>query len=286
MVCLSELRNFKLGLDLSTCGLSCILSLAVIYFIYKYSLLKVYSFRILAYISFNDFSRSLIGILESLLPYSHSACLFYGFLDNFIYVSNMILALYLTFTIYQIIVLEKFSFEKYHKYWVFSSFFGSALLEALPFITNSYGMEGVICEILINRTGTLWRFLGLYTPLVIMLIIIIILTYKVHKKITVLKNISFNSIVFERGLIYAIIISIVFFPFMIIRLIQYFENNCITENCVIVMYSIYILQGTFNAAAFFNNKTILQLLSGKETIIGDSFQLNSTLAISFSSNIN
>ena len=286
MVCLSKIAMFKLGLDLSTCGLSCILSLAVIYFIFKYSLQKVYSFRILAYISFNDFSRSLFGIFETLLPYSRPACLFYGFLDNYIYISNMILALYLTFTIYQIVVLEEFSFEKYHKYWLFCSIFGSAFLQALPFITNSYGMEGVICELLIDKVGTLWRFLVLYTPLLIMLIIIIILSSKIYKKISVLENISFSSIVFERGLIYAIIISIVFVPFMILRLIQYFVNNCATENSVIIMYNIYILQGSLNAAAFFNNKTILQLISNKEKDIGDSFQIYGTLAISFSSNIN
>ena len=286
MVCLSEIPYFQLGLDLSTSGLSLILSLLVIYFIFKNSLFKVYSFKILTYISINDCIRSLVGIFESLLPYNHSACLIYGFLYNYIYLSNMIFALYLTFTIFQIVVAENFSFEKNHKYWVFSSVFGSAFVQALPFITNSYGMEGVICEILIDETGTYWRYFGLYTPGLFMLIIIIILSYKIYKKIRELNTITFTSIVFERGLIYAIIISIILFPFITIRLFQYFDNNCSAQNTVMIMNSLFILQGSFNAVAFFKNKTILNLFTHKKTRIRDSSQVLGSLLISFSSDIN
>ena len=286
MVCFSEIPNFQLGLDLSTSGLSLILNLLVIYFIIKNSLFKVYSFKILTYISINDSIRSLVGVFEALLPYNHSACLIYGFLYNYIYLSNMIFALYLTFSIFQIVVAENFSFEKYHKYWVFSSVFGSAFVQALPFITNSYGTEDHICEILIDETGTFWRFFGLYTPLLIMLIIIIILSYKIYKKIRELNTITFPSIVFERGLIYAIIISIILLPVFIIRLYQYFDNNCSAKNSMIIMNSLFILQGTFNAIAFFNNKTILYLLTHKKTILGESFQARGSLNISFSSDIN
>lgn len=286
MVCFSEIPNFQLGLDLSTSGLSLILNLLVIYFIIKNSLFKVYSFKILTYISINDSIRSLVGVFEALLPYNHSACLIYGFLYNYIYLSNMIFALYLTFSIFQIVVAENFSFEKYHNYWVFSSVFGSAFVQALPFITNSYGTEDHICEILIDETGTFWRFFGLYTPLLIMLIIIIILSYKIYKKIRELNTITFPSIVFERGLIYAIIISIILLPVFIIRLFQYFDNNCSAKNSMIIMNSLFILQGTFNAIAFFNNKTILYLLTHKKTILGESFQARGSLNISFSSDIN
>lgn len=286
MVCLSKVPNFELSINLLTCGMSCILSLLVVYYICKKSLFKVFSFRILTYISLNDFLRSLTGLLESLLPYNHSACLFYGYLDNYFYVSNMTFSLCLTFTIYQIIVLEEFSFEKYHNCWVIFSVFGSGFIAALPFITNSYGHEGVICQILIDEKGCFWRFFDVYTPLFIMLIIISILSYKVYKKVKILDNISFTTIVFERGLIYAIIISIVFIPFLIIRLVQIFYNGCEIENFIIILHCMYILQGSFNAAAFFNNKTIGKLLSSNYSIDRDSYRINGSLIISYSSDIN
>ena len=272
-------------LNICSCGLSFIFSVIVIYLIFKTSLFTTYSFKILIYISINDLLRSLIGIFETFFISNTEGCLIYGFFDNYFFLSNMILALCLTYTIYQIIVLEDYSFERHHKFWVFGSIFVPGVLEALPYTTQSYGNEGGLCLIDVDEIGTYWRFAVVYIPMMIMLILICIITFKISKKAKMLGTISFKSITYERGLIYTIIISMVLAPFFIIRIIQIFVKSCNINSFILLMNNFYNLQGFLNSIVFFNNKTVKELLRNQRNH-STSLQSKSSLCVSFASVIN
>lgn len=285
MVCFDRIDSLKLILNLTCCGLSCIFSLLVIYVIIKKSLFKTYSFKILTYISLNDFLRSLIGLFESLIVDNNPSCLVYGFLDNYFFLSNMVLSLCLTCTIYQIIVLELFAFEKHHKYWVLLSSVAVGFILSLPFITNSYGKCAGLCQITNDRVGNIWRFFVVYATSLFMLFAIIIISVKIYKKIKLLGNISFKSIVFERGLVYTLIISLVLIPFFVVRVIQIFVDDCNIQSYVTIVYIFYNLQGFLNAIVFFSNKTIRRLFKKSEDSSDETLKSINSLWISFSSDI-
>ena len=286
MVCFDRIYSLKLILNLICCGLSCAFSLLVIFVIFKKSLFKTYSFKILTYISLNDFLRSLIGLFESLIVDNNPSCLIYGFFDNYFFLSNMVLSLCLTCTIYQIVVLENFSFEKYHKHWVLFSFVAVGFILSFPFITNSYGKSSGLCQINIDKVGNIWRIIIIYTTSLSMLFAIIIISVKIYKKIKLLGTISFISIVFERGLVYTFIISLVLIPFFVIRVLQIFTDDCNIQSYVTIAYIFYNLQGFLNAIVFFSNKTIRSLLKKSEESPDDIFKSINSLWISFRSDIN
>lgn len=286
MVCFMNTYPLEICLILCTCSLSLIFSFLVIYIIYKKKLFKTYSFKILAYISLNDFLRSLIGIFGSLMVQNYESCIIYGFFDDFFFVSNMVWALCLTFTIHQIIVQEEPYYEKYHNYWIIASFLAVSILQSLPLITNSYGLSVGVCALLTDEMGTIWRFSVLFAPSLLMLIAIIILSIQVFRKVKILGHESFNGVIFERGLIYALIISLVLIPYIIIRVVQIFFENCDALNSAIIMFIFYNLQGFLNAIVFFKNKTVKILLFRKNQNLNATLQSQGSLCISFASDIN
>ena len=119
-----------------------------------------------------------------------------------------------------------------------------------------------------------------------MLFAIIIISVKIYKKIKLLGTISFISIVFERGLVYTFIISLVLIPFFVIRVLQIFTDDCNIQSYVTIAYIFYNLQGFLNAIVFFSNKTIRSLLKKSEESPDDIFKSINSLWISFRSDIN
>ena len=275
------------------CILTLIGSFIVIYFILAKGLFAAMSFKILLYLSVNDSIRSIARIIELFLGDSDTLCIVISFLYNFVLVSNMFWALSLSVTIYQIIVLELTDFEKYHKWWFLISYILIGIIEALPISTQSFKYSQGICEISLDMVGSIWRFTALFIPSTVAMITIFCLFGKIYKKLKIIGNFSIKILIFDRGFIYVGIVALLFIPLLVMRIIQFFVNHCITDLLIEIVYMIGALQGMLNAMAFFYNKTVQkfwkQKKSQEDSIAGKVINRESiveSLRISFASDIN
>ena len=199
--------------------------------------------------------------------------------------SNYIWAACITFTIYQIIVLEETEVLKYYKNWVLSAYCLPLSLDLLPFITSSYVNKEDYCELNFDLIGSIWRFTIVYLPTMIILIFIMVLFIRIYKKAKIFKSFSAFSIVIERGLIYSIIIALFEFPLFAIRVIQAFYYDCVIEYFFVGFTFLFLLQGFFNAVAFFMNKTVIKSFKKEDDDVFRNSLINDSLSVSFRSNI-
>lgn len=270
--------------------LSLIGSILVIFTILKKDLYKSYAFKILFYISINDVFRSLLGILPPEIVKNLVACSILAFFSYSFFLSSIVWACCLSFTIFQIIVLEDSEFERFHMYWFILAYGVVTIITALPFITSSYGYSGHVCELNVDLTGNIWRFAILYIPASILLCIICVLFVKVYRKIKLIRSDAMNNIIFNRGFIYALAIGISLLPYEILRIIQAFNNDDLLTYIAFVNYVFLILHGFINAIIFFTNSTVKEVLKKQNNEIYSSMGIvsesDSDLQISFRSTLN
>lgn len=271
-------------------ALSFISSLLVIITIVKKNLYKSFAFKILMYISINDAIRSSIGILPpELLKYS-AMCSILAYINISTFLSNLIWACCLSFTIYQIIVLEDGKFERFHKYWFIAGYVLATFVSALPFTTSSYGYEEHVCELYLNLTGSIWRFTISYFPTTIILIAIGILFTKVYRKLIIIRSDAMKNTILNRGFIYPFAIAVSIVPYEILRIVQIFYDNSTLSYFSFAMLLMLVLNGFINAVIFFTNSTVKEVLKNKNNEIyasmGIASEFDTDLKISFRSTIN
>lgn len=284
MECLSyysEYLPYLIALALSLLG-----SLAVISIIAFYKLHFSYAFKILLFISINDLIRSIVGIIIILVQNIEILCITVALILDSLSLSNLIWSLCITYTIYQIVVSEEVNFTKHYRKWILLSYLLPIFLCSLPITTSSYGHGEGICELEKSLKGSIWRFSVFYFPIIIIISLILIMIIKVFKKIESINSDSMNELILERGFIYAFIIIIIEIPFFILRVIGLFVRDCSLQYAVMVMMSIFFLQGFANTLIFFYNKTVKQALTKREFSFAIQSFGNESLTISFSSVIN
>lgn len=287
---LSTFQTVQLITMIFSGTLSFIGSVLVILTIIKNKLYKSLAFRILMYISINDALRSSIGILPPELVNNEVICSLLAFINVTTFLSNLIWACCLSFTIFQIIVLEDAKFDKFHVYWFIAAYGVAVFLCALPFITSSYGYYEHVCELSLNLTGIIWKFSVLYLPGSIILIVICVLFVKVYRKLKAIRSNAMKNIIFNRGFIYPLIIGISMVPYEILRIIQIFYNNDSISYTGFCFFLLFLLHGFINAVIFFTNSTVKEILKDKNNEISASFgiasEYDSDLKISFRSTLN
>jgi hypothetical protein len=183
-------------------------------------------------------------------------CAFIAFVFGIVSISNYIWALCLTFTIYQIVVKEEIDFTKHHKKWLVASVVIPGILTGLPFLTQSYGLRNGYCELKGDRIGLMWRFLAFHAEVFVILVLNLILSIKIFKKIREIGRFSLSFIIFGRGLIYPIIIAVVDLPILVLRIIQIVDSSCILLYFLICFLFLFLLQGFANSVVFLFNKTV------------------------------
>lgn len=284
MVCSTYLQELESYFIITCSSLSLLSSLAVLFSIIYRNLHKSLSFKILLYISFNDLIRSIGGFLESLST-SSIACSITGYFGSFSFISNLLWSTYLSQSIYQIIVSETSNPEKLHKIWFFFSFVFTGIVEAIPFLTQSYEKDQFICELAADFNGDIYRVVLIYLPLFLNLVMILYFTVKILRKVKLIKSLTMRSIVLERGFIYPCIIFVMALPLCFLRVLEALDKSCETGFAASMSYSVFILHGFINAIVFFNSRTVRKVLKNHE-VEEEIGSVKSSLCISFESSLN
>ena len=131
--------------------------------IYK-DLLKGFAFKILVFIAINDIVRSVLTSIPLRLLGNLSYCKTFSYLINLSFFSTIIWSSCICSTIYLILIKGEVNYEKHYKYWLILAYPITAMLEALPYITDSFVYMDGSCTFSNDVYGNIWRFTLFYIP--------------------------------------------------------------------------------------------------------------------------
>lgn len=228
--------------------------------------LRVYAFKLVAYLAFCDLVKSLAIIIPSykseLLYY---LCSVQGFFLVSFSLSNLIWVLAISVSLVQFIVYKIQDVEKYHKYWFLLSFVLVPGLCTLPFITDSYGSVYTWCTLKVEGPSKYWRYIIDFVPrwLSILLIISCYIKIYIHIKKNEFINDDEDQRLFLRRMIaYPAIILIAFLPLTTLRFLQTNSGKCKYSTLALVAYATFSIYGFLNAIAYGYNETISSYVKG------------------------
>ncbi|OMJ70090.1 hypothetical protein SteCoe_32007 [Stentor coeruleus] len=243
---------------------SLICSLILLVFCILSDILEEFTRKILFYLSLNTMLRSLVNLMLK-IKVMWNACFIIAYLNDVFLVSTVIWASLIPITLYMVLVKKKEYNDKYYKRGLFFSYVIVSLILALPFITKNYDREGEWCTLESNERGIIWGLALVYLPSWIMICIVTIFYIKTYFCIKNTTDIKFRSILFERGMIFSVIIAFTLLPMTIMRIFSLFFSGCMIIYFHSIAYSISHLLGFYNLIALLMNQNIQKVIKIKLT---------------------
>ncbi|OMJ65215.1 hypothetical protein SteCoe_38788 [Stentor coeruleus] len=236
----------------------------------KKTFIEDFTLKIIVYMTFNDIIRSLAMILVSFFNKVVIICQISAYIIETTFVSNIYWAISISTTLYRVIIVKDCDYKAFHKIWVFIAFVVVPVLQAIPFVTESYGINDNECAFGTGKIDNIWRLCLVYIPAWLSLLIMTLVYFKIKKIIGKITDSPAYDIIFIRGYIYSLIIGIIIIPFTILRILQAFmQNNCFLIDFSIVAECWLALHGVFNGIALCMNKKIRKGLFSKTVTTED-----------------
>ncbi|OMJ71057.1 hypothetical protein SteCoe_30813 [Stentor coeruleus] len=243
--------------------ISLIASIGVITLCLIADILDEFTLKIVMYMSINDLIRSCGLIIPLCFESKDKICILFGYIVVYTFISNVVWAASIIVTLYIVIIKKYRNYERFMKYWFIAAYPLLAIIQAIPYATNSYGFDGGMCTLKDDYYGNIWRFTLLYFPYWIFLLLAIWIFYKLHKALKGSDSKTLNSIVLKRGYIYSLIIFVMVIFLSAVRIIQLFANNCAIMYMSFSLDSILGLHGLLNGIALVCNKNVRYQLKYK-----------------------
>ena len=269
MGCPSESELFTLYMVTASCALCSFLGCLFIMLIYAIAKdLRVYAFKLVAWLAFCDSIKSLALILPG---YSGVlgiyTCDIQGFLLDSFSLSNLVWIQAISFCLQKVVISNEEHVEVYHKYWLALSFIVCPIIAALPFLSNEYGSLYSWCTLKIRGTSELWRIFVDYAPRWGTIIIIAWRYLKIYRHIKRNTGMFADAIAqhefLTRMITYPAIIFIAYIPLTVLRLLQSFSvDECGYFILAIIAYVCFGSYGFLNALAYGYNESISQYVKG------------------------
>lgn len=267
MGCASENELFILYVTTASCALCSLLgSLFIIIIYFAASEIRVYPFKLVAYLAFCDSIKSVAliipGYSNSLTPLT---CTIQGFILDSFSLSNLIWIFAISYCLQKVIICNHDHIEVYHKYWLILSFVVCPALCIFPLLTNSYGSVYGWCTLTLKSESEVWRITLDYIPRWVSIFLILICYFKIYNHIKRNPGIFADAVeqhIFLRRIIaYPGIILVAFIPLTILRVLQTIESDeCSYFALGIFAYICFGSYGLLNAIAYGYNETIYQYL--------------------------
>lgn len=270
----SELEDLYI-VSAASAGLSLFGNLIIIFLYLYIKKLRIYVFRLIFYITICDSLKSIVLIVPTYIYglQDQVYCKILGYVFAYSAISGSIWVLAIAVSLHQILVKNHHNIERYHSRWVLVAFVFTAVLTAMPFITESYGFSSGWCTLKEDPTSILWKFFLFYLPSWLIIFIIIYIYIKLAMNLR--ENSTVNDAdpsqkrVIKRIIAYPLIMALTFLPITITRIVYTFIGY---QNFYLLgtSYFFYAIYGFFNAIAY--GYTDIVVKNVKETVFG--WQLN------------
>lgn len=251
----SELEKILYYTLLSGSIFSVIGCLFIVYIYFRYTYLRGLSLKIVLWISINDLVRSGVYIIPTRFLSDYTICMVYGIVINVAFTNNVIWAFYIVVSLYRIMFTFKAESKNYFNYVLLFTLVVVPLVHLIAIPTNSIGKDLAICTFSRSDSGFIFRTsqMGLIFTLTIISIFIYIKIYIQAKRYQL---ISMSELIFQKGMILAIITILISSFIMLIRILEFIYGFCSLQVPFIVYYALISLHGFFDLLGFLANNNI------------------------------
>lgn len=212
--------------------------------------LKIYSFRIICYLSMSVWLFSIQFLIpSSILEINLPICKMFAYINNAMGILSFTWITCMAITIYSIVVKSILNPEKYEKHWICICF-SILLLYCIPFITDSYGIIGGNCTFTADNTGNIMRMMFFYVPSWFLSIITV---YCYVKILFELKNINISiglKVLLKRLIYYPVwmLLNVILLTLMMAS--SYYLEYCDMEIIYVLIYCVVAANGLVNTLIF------------------------------------
>ena len=200
--------------------------------------------------------------------FQENICIYQGYFFAYSSLSGTIWVLAIAWSLNQALILNQHNIELYHKHWFISAMIVPAIISALPFLTNSYGLSSAWCTLKENDVGRIWKFFMFYLPSWIIILITVVIYIKIAIKMKKCDKYATETEkvkkIINRVVAYPVIMIITFLPITIVRLFSLFDNN-VNFFLMCFAYFSYGIYGFANSIAYGYNDTVLDSI--KESVL-------------------
>lgn len=243
--------------------ISLIASIGVIILCFIGDILDEFTLKIVMYMSINDLIRSCALIIPLCFESKDFVCIIFGYIVVYTFISNVVWAASIIVTLYLVIIKRCKNYERFMKYWFIAAYPLLAIIQAIPYSTNSFGFNGGMCTLKDDYYGNIWRFTLLYFPYWVFLLLTIWIFYKLHIATKGQDSKTLDSLILKRGYIYSLIIFVMVVFLSAVRIIQLFNDTCPIKYMSFSLDSILGLHGLLNGIALICNENVRYQLKYK-----------------------
>lgn len=244
---------------LSCSILSALSSLILIFSYLKYKNLRSLSMKIVFMININDLIRNVAFMVPFEYLSNRFICIIYGFVINVSFVNNSVWAIYLSFSLHRIMLTYDGNPKTYYNYVLCFVFILVPLLNIAPIFTDSYGTNKGICTLKEYGPAIIWRYTEIGIEILATLLSVIIYL-KIYLKARKFEVFTISDLIFQRGMIFAIIAMIISVVACTIRFFEFRYTLCDLYIYFIFYYVLISSQGLFNFLGILANKSIRSAL--------------------------
>lgn len=253
-----------LRLYIITASCACLSFIGCLFILIVYAMaaeIRVYAFKLVAYLAFCDLIKSaaiiLPGYNEDLMS---ATCKVQGFLLTSFSLSNLVWILGISFSLFKVIVHKHENIEIYHKKWLVLAFIVSPTLSSLPFIFGGYGEEYSWCTLKTLGSGEKWKiaidFVPKWGSIILIVFCYLKLYFHIKKNSELFEDAATRKLFLKRMIVYPIIILIAFIPIAVLRTLQIFYGECGFFALATIAYGCFGIYGFLNALAYGYNESI------------------------------
>lgn len=244
---------------LSCSILSALCCLVLILAYIKYKNLRSLSMRVVFMMNLNDLARNAVFMIPFESLSDPLICTIYAFVNNLTFVNNAVWAIYLSISLYRVILTYDVNPKTYFNQVLFFVFIVSPLINTGPILTNSYGVNKGMCTVKEYGLGIIWRYAEMGIELLATLLSIIVYI-KIYLKARKYEIYTISNLIFQRGMIFALITMTVIVSACTIRFLELEYTFCDLYIYFILYYALISLQGFFNFLGIMANNSIRNAL--------------------------
>lgn len=152
-------------------------------------------------------------------------------------------------TLYRIIINSQKQYQFNGRNWIILSLF-IVLIHLVSLFFPVFRSEGTICTFNLSKAGELWRLFAIYIPQWVFILLTLYYYIKAHIEIKNTHLSIYHKITIKRLFIFSSLQFIVYIPLSIVRIVQYFTNDCFADFFYTLSFSLYTLHGLLSSIVY------------------------------------
>ncbi|OMJ66575.1 hypothetical protein SteCoe_36530 [Stentor coeruleus] len=221
----------------------------IIYFV-KYGKRKTYSMRLGLYVVILDLFRSASFMIPCSFINNYPLIVATAFMGHATGVISWIWTAAIAQILYTIVMNSQDQYSKHERYWNLLSILLISI-QVVSLFFPVFGCAGTVCTFKLNASGEYWRLLGIYLPQWILIGYTLYCYFRTYSEINYFPLSTNHKTAIKRLFTFSFLQFVTYIPLSVVRVIQYFSDDCSIVIIYIIAFSLYALHGLLSSFTFF-----------------------------------